>query len=135
MINLDILFPALITTTVAIFGWYCAHKLSIKRDRENKKRDLTVSYLIEAYRRIERSANRPKTFANDLELESAIADIQLFGTPHQAKLAERFAFEIAENSNAKTDDLLIDLRKELRRELNLEPVAPEITYLRIENKK
>lgn len=104
----------------------------MKRDQTNKRRDLQVQYLIEAYRRIERAANRPKDFNNNIELESAIADIQLFGTAQQVRLAEKFAFDIANNSNASTDELLVNLRDELRRELKLEVVNPEITYLRLD---
>lgn len=131
MIQLEISVAAVIATIIPIIGWYIVHRLSVNRDRANKRRDLRVTYLIEAYRRIERSANRPKTYDNNLELESAIADIQLFGSPRQVELAVKFAFDIAKKSNASTDELLTDLRKELRGELDLEPVAPEITYLRL----
>ncbi|MBW2740339.1 MAG: hypothetical protein JRE64_16175 [Deltaproteobacteria bacterium] len=132
MINLQILIPLIITTIVAVVGWYIAHFLSFKRDRANKRRELRIQYLIEAYRRIERAANRPKNFDNNKELESAISDIQLFGTKKQAKLAEQFAYEIAHKSNASTDELLIDLRQDLRAELDLEQLPSEITYLRLD---
>ena len=82
--------------------------------------------------RIERAANRPKNFDNNDELESAISDIQLLGTIKQAKLAEQFASEIANKSNANTDELLLDLRKDLRAELGLEQLVDEITYLRLD---
>jgi len=130
--NTDILFPLLTTTAVAIVGWYIVHQLNIARDRTNKKRDLQIQYLIEAYRRIESSANRPKKFDNNLELESAISDIQLFGNKKQVDLAEKFAFDIANNSYASTDELLINMRAELRKELGLEKVSSEIVYLRLD---
>ncbi len=130
----ELLFPLLITTLVAISSWYIVHRLNIARDRANKKRDLQIQYLIEAYRRLERASNRPKRFDNNSELESAIADIQLFGTAQQVKLAQNFAFAIAQNSHASTDELLMNLRAELRRELGLEEVNPEIVYLRLDEK-
>jgi hypothetical protein len=128
----DLLFPLIITTMVAILGWYIVHRLNIARDRVNKKRDLQIQYLIDAYRRLERASNRPKNFDNNFELESAIADIQLFGTVHQVKLAEKFSLDIAQNNHASTDGLLINLRAELRKELGLEEVNPEIVYLRLD---
>lgn len=135
MLNLNVLIPALITTFFAIVGWYIVHRLNMERDRANKRRDLRTQYLIEAYRRIERATNRPKDFDNNLEIETAIADIQLFGSAQQVKLAEKFAFDIARKSNAPTDELLLNLRDELRRELKLEKVDPEMTFLRLDQKQ
>jgi hypothetical protein len=128
----ELLFPLIITTLVAILGWYIVHRLNIARDQVNKKRDLQIQYLIDAYRRLERASNRLKNYDNNSEIESAIADVQLFGTAHQVKLAEKFSFDIAQNSHASTDELLINLRTELRRELGLEEVNPEIVYLRLD---
>ena len=130
--KIELLIPLLITTFVAISGWYIAHRLNIARDRANKKRDLQIQYLIEAYRRLERASNRPKNFDNNAELESAIADIQLFGTADHVKLAEKFSFDIARNSHSSMDELLINLRAELRKELGLQEVNPEIVYLRLD---
>lgn len=130
--KIELLFPLSVTTLVVISGWYFVHRFNIARDRSNKKRDLQIQYLLEAYRRLERASNRPKNFDNDHELESAIADIQLFGTVEQVKLAEKFSFDIAQNNHASTDELLINLRTELRKELGLEQVNPEIVYLRLD---
>jgi hypothetical protein len=134
MLNLSLLIPALITTLVAILGWYVVHCLNQRRDRENKRRDLRIQFLIDAYRRLERASNRPQTFDNDLELESAIADIQLFGSVNQVNLAEQFALDIAAKSNASTNELLAELRVELRGELKLQKINPDITFLRISKK-
>jgi len=132
MINFNLLIPALITTLVAIIGWYIVHYLNVRRDRNNKRRELIIQYLIEAYRRIERASNRPKEFDNNLDLESAIADIQLLGSQDQVVLAGKFAYDIDESSHASTDELLYDLRESLRRELKLEEVKTKITYLRLD---
>lgn len=130
MIKID-LITVLIPTIIAIAGWFVVNRHAMNRDRLNKKMDLQVKYLIEAYRLIEKSANRPKEFNNDLELESAIADIQLFGTARQVQLAQQFALDIANKSMASTDELIKDLRKDLRNKLNLEFVKPELIHLRI----
>jgi len=135
MINFDLLIPALITTLIAILGWYVVHLLNARRDRDNKRMDLRTQYLIEAYRRIEKASNRPRNFDNNLELESAIADVQLLGSPDQVILAEKFAYEIAENSHASTNELLYNLRASLRKALKLGVVRTEITFLRLDEKQ
>jgi hypothetical protein len=65
------------------------------------------------------------------KLESAVADIQLFGTPHQVELVQRFASDFAAKGGASLDALLRDLRTDLRAEFNLEVVPENIVHLRI----
>jgi hypothetical protein len=67
-------------------------------------------------------------------MESAIADIQLFGTRDQAIAAKKLATDLAEQGSASLDDLLLSLRSELRRELRLEQIAGGITHLRYPEK-
>lgn len=128
---MEIIFPAVIIAAVVIIGWYVAHYLTGKRDQANKRRDLRVQYLIEAYRRLEFASNRPLINEVVPEFEKALADIQLFGTPKQVALAQSFALGFAEKGTHPLDPLLNELRQELRKELNLESVQPSIKYLRI----
>ena len=53
-------------------------------------------------------------------MESAIADIQLFGSSRQAALAFEFAQSCAGAEPASALDLLRELRADLRHELGLE---------------
>ena len=130
--NWGLLIPLLITTVTAVAGWLVAHRMAAKRDQLNKRRDLRVQYLIDAYRKLESVSNRDENSAEWAEkLESAIADIQLFGSARQVAMAKQFASEMAAESAASTDNLLSDLRKELRQELILENVPGDLKFLRI----
>lgn len=51
----------LIPTVVAIVSWFVGSWLSVTRDRANKRRDLRVQYLIEAYRRLATATERKET--------------------------------------------------------------------------
>jgi hypothetical protein len=77
--NWQLLGPLLVTTAVAIGGWFVAHALTSRRDRSNKQREHRISYLIEAYRSLELCAHRIDNL-DCVKLESAVADIQLFGS-------------------------------------------------------
>ena len=121
----------LVPTVVAIVSWFVGSWLSVRRDRTNKRRDLRVQYLIEAYRRLEAAGHRPLVPPYSSDMESAIADVQLFGSPSQVAAAQAFSLEMAEKRCASLDDLLSDLRNDLRAELNLEPVKGKLTYLRV----
>jgi len=130
--NWSLLIPLLITTVTAVAGWLVAHRMAAKRDQLNKRRDLRVQYLIDAYRKLESVSNRDENTAGWAEkLESAIADIQLFGSARQVALAQEFASNMAADRAASTDVLLAELRKDLREELVLEDVRGDLKFLRI----
>src|SRR5688572_22140427 len=97
-LNLALLIPALITASVAITGWIVAHWFTVRRDRAAKRRELRTSYLIEAYRRLERVVHRDQTLpGSEDDLESAIADIHLFGSAQQVALAQAFVRDFSES--------------------------------------
>jgi hypothetical protein len=130
-IDWKVLLPLLITAVIAVCGWYAAHRMSMSRDRMNKRRELRVKYLIDAYRLLETVSNRPISSATAPQFESAIADIQLFGTPTQVLLAQDFATAFAASGSAPLDHLLENLREDLRAELELAAVPARIKFLRI----
>jgi hypothetical protein len=121
----------LVPTIVAVVSWFVGSWLSVRRDRANKRRDLRVQYLIEAYRRLARATNRtltsPEYFA---DLDSAIGDIHLFGSADQIAAAQKFARQLAEDRVASLHELLSILRDDLRRELKLERVEGAHVVLR-----
>jgi hypothetical protein len=129
--NWQLLVPLLVTTAVATAGWFFAHRLAAARDRANKRRELIVEYLIQAYRRLESCSNRAGGPYDFGELESAIADIQLLGSPEQVRIAQQFAEEFAARSSASVDELLSVLRQDLRAELGLKAVPKAVKYLRV----
>ena len=122
-----------VTTIVAILGWIIVHSLSGKRDQANKRRDIRLQYLIEAYRRLGDATTRDLTSASEQAqgLESAIADIQLFGSISQVEKLKKFLEHYASNGNANVDDVINDLRDELQKELDLPPVSGNIQWMRV----
>jgi hypothetical protein len=127
------LFSAAIGAAVAALGWPIAHWLASKREVLAEKRKLRVTYILEAYRRLENAGNRPIGPESDegRDIESALADIQLLGTPKQIELAVKFSDEFAAKGAASFDPILYDLRNSLRQELELEPTSAPLKFLRI----
>ena len=125
--NWPFFIQLVVTAIVAFLSAFFAHKLSSKRDRANKKRDQRINYLIDAYRRLESVSNRPGT--QDIKpAESAIADIQLFGSPKQVILTNRFATDFVKNKTASLNPLLEEFRRDLRKEL--EALPGKLIFLR-----
>lgn len=118
-----------ITIIVNILGWFILHILSKRRDLSNKKKEITIQYLITAWQLLENASNRNDGTRN-ADVEKAIANIQLFGTPTQIQLAQKLSDEIGDTQQGDTKPLLIELRKELE----LEVVGDKLRHLRF-NKK
>ena len=134
IMNCQLLLPLLTTTFVAIAGWLAGHTLNARRDLRNKKREIRVQYLLEAYRRLEAGTCRGSIHGTDFAapFESAIADIQLLGTIEQARMAKELATAIAQRrDDASAGTLLMSLRDALREELNLDLINEKPVHFRL----
>jgi hypothetical protein len=130
-VNSPPLITLLVPTVVAVVSWFIGSWLAVRRDRANKRRDLRVQYLIEAYRRLATATERKETNAEHFaDLDSAIVDVQLFGSADQIVAAQKFAKRLAEHRVAQLSELLASLRDDLREELKLECVGGSIVVLR-----
>jgi hypothetical protein len=78
--------------------------------------------------------NHPRLYEVADELEQAVADIQLFGTPEQVKLVQEFATDLGTKQSAEMNVLLIALRDNLRSELGAKPVSDRVVWLRVSRK-
>ena len=68
--------------------------MAAARDRANKRREIQVSYLIDAFRRLGKGVHEKiYDFADDFE--SAVIDIQLFGSMTQIERVQKFVKEFA----------------------------------------
>lgn len=59
---MDIILSSLISIVallVSIASWFIGHSLSKKRDFINKKKEIRIQYLINAWQLIEDASNRP----------------------------------------------------------------------------
>jgi hypothetical protein len=129
------LTSALVGMFVVVVGWRIAHRNDLARDEISKRREQRLTFLIEAYRRLEALSNRSMTVKNERQLESAIADIQLFGNAAQVAAAQTFALRFTSEREASLDDLLNTLRVALRRELGADIVETPLVFLRIDRNK
>jgi len=122
-------YPA--TALIVIFGWWVVHYLTAKRDRLNKRRELTIQHLINAYTILTNDvAHREDSVDRWRKLEKIVSDIQLFGSPEQVKLARKLAHEVANGDSFGLDPLINSLRKDLRKQLELVEISGNVTWLR-----
>ena len=122
----------LVTSLAAAIGWWVAHAFTSRRDIANERRKQRLVYLLEAYRKLESCAfpHDPTSIWNSFE--TAIADIQLLGTPKQVELAQAVARAVSDNPNegASLNELLFDIRQSLRAELQLEAINTKPVIVR-----
>jgi len=133
IINWQLLIPLLVTTVIAISGWVVGHSLNAERDLQNTRIELRIKYLLEAYRNLEASVESVITRENLDTLESAISDIQLLGTPEQVDKVLLWSSKFSEDGVQKDvnlQDLLEDLRSNLRKELGLLKIDKKIHHVK-----
>jgi hypothetical protein len=104
-----------VTVAIAIGGWLVSQRQARRATRSNMR----INYLLDAYRRLAKASNRPLDATSASDIEAAISDIFLLGTPTQARLAAELGRAFADSGNADAKDLLMDLRTSLRDELQL----------------
>ena len=125
------LVSVFVTAGVTIIGWFVANQFGMAQNRINKRRELKVQYLVEAYRNLEAVSNR-LSLSNEEQkvVERAVADLQLFGTKAEVEAAQEFIATQAKEGIASIANLLQLMRKNLREELNLEAVPHNLLFLR-----
>ncbi|UUM21658.1 hypothetical protein [Mycoavidus sp. SF9855] len=105
---------------IAITGWIVTYQFGVLRDRKNRQRDLITEYLLDAYRKLESASNREKlTDSQIANVESAIADIQIFGSVELIAAIDKFMEEFVANKNVDLSGILSLLREDIRQALHL----------------
>jgi len=127
----QIIVPALVALAVVAL----THFFTTHREMANRRREQRIGYLVGAFRGLSKANNYPRLWEVADDLEQAISDIQLFGTPEQVRLAQRFGEDLGKNQAAELDSLLTELRNSLRRELGMDPVPDRMLWLRVERKE
>jgi hypothetical protein len=120
--------------TAASIAAVLTHRLTSLRDLANRRSELRIRYLLDAYRSFADTAHRPliPDSGDTRRFEQALADVQLLGSDQQAATAAAIAKTLADDRAANLDDLLLSLRDDLRRELALCPISAPPVQLRIE---
>ena len=121
-----------IPSALVVAGWFFAHWLSARRQLAARRREARLKALEAAYMRLATSSNRELT--NELidKLETFVSEIQLYGTPKQIALMGKIVetFKVP-GAVVPYDAILIDLRNTIRNQLQLEPVAGDVWWLRL----
>ena len=121
----------IITALVAVLSWVVGHYLTSEKSRNDKKRDLSIEYLTDAYKFLATEiVLKHISDENWVKLEGVIANIQLFGSPEQIVLAKELANSIAQGGEFRLDALINSLRKDLRKQLGLKMVPGNVIWLR-----
>jgi hypothetical protein len=118
-----------------IAGAFLGHWLAYRREKTQRLKEQRIRYLIEVYRAFSKANHHPRLYEVADELEQAVADIQLFGSPDLIRLAQAFAEELGARQEASQDELLAMIRNDLRKELGERSVSGKMIWLRIEHDK
>ncbi len=124
-----------VTVLLAIAGWLFAGWLNSLRDSANKRREIVVQHLIDAYKTLTQEIGRRDTTVESItKLENLLSEIQLFGSRKQVDLARKLSNQTAQEGVSTIDPLIEDMRDTLRKELGLEPLEGNTIWLRFTEK-
>lgn len=128
---------AVLGVMLTVVGWFANNWLIAAREHKNRKEEMRIEYLMEAFDKLSFAANRPELtpeFARMMEI--AISKIQLFGTAEEIRLVHEFLDEWRE-SEKKTgqprgsfDPILFELRNSLRAALSQDPIDGPVRWIR-----
>jgi hypothetical protein len=127
----QVVIPALVA--LAVVG--LTHLFTSHRDQRNRRQEQRINYLVNVFRAFAKANHHPRLYEVGRELEQAVADVQLFGTPEQVRLVQSFATELGTTQTAEMDDLLKELRNNLRSELGAKSISGRYVWLRVGDKK
>ncbi len=97
----------LVAVVVAMVGWFVGSWLNARRDRANKEIEIRLQYEIGTYRTLALAVQRKPELGSKYfrDMETAIADIQLFGTESQIRGMDAFLQEYSSKNKASFNDL------------------------------
>ncbi|MCP5079991.1 MAG: hypothetical protein GY951_18340 [Psychromonas sp.] len=129
-VNWAIIIPAFIM----VIGWPIIHFFNSRNAYKNKLRDIRTEYLITTYQKLANASQRPPTEDSPYfsDMESVIADIQLFGSRAQITKINTAIAEFKKTNNLELDPILNDLRNSLRKELQLSDINDNVEWIRFE---
>lgn len=130
------IFSLLSAILGAVIGGFVAHRLTVKREVDNARRNQRIDFLLSAYRRLINSSNRGRNLSQEYrdDLESALSDIILLGGHKEIEAAQDFMKEMNEGDSGSLDPVIETLRNSLRSELGPEQtVLPKPHTLRIKS--
>ncbi|MGE0267152.1 MAG: hypothetical protein AB7S78_01670 [Candidatus Omnitrophota bacterium] len=120
--------PAIV---VALITLVCSHQFAAWRDRENKRREQRIKYLVDVFRSLAKANHHPRIYEVADDVEQAVSDIQLFGNKKQIVSVQKLVNELVSQKSADLDALLTELRKSLRKELGSDKYSGKLIWLRI----
>lgn len=128
--NIDYL-KILITIVLAVIGWIIGYYFTTRKDINQKRRDISIEHLINAYRILTNEITQRKaTKESNIKLENILSDIQLFGSYEQVQLAKDLADAIASKGDFELDPLINSLRNDLRKMIGLKKIRGNVKWLR-----
>jgi hypothetical protein len=123
--------PVFVAGGLTVLGWWAVNWFGEKRDRKNKIRELRTQYLINACRVISQVGRQRDVLPLASELEEAVSDVYLFGTPRQIDIMRSFVVEFSAKQSASMDELINTLRNDLRKDMLLPPLKGNAHILKV----
>ncbi|MEA3323967.1 MAG: hypothetical protein U9Q37_02355 [Euryarchaeota archaeon] len=129
------LLTIIVTILLVVGGWAAVHFLSLRREIEQKKREIRVQYLKDAYIKLAEAVDRGSIVDNIKDIQESFNVIQIFGDESQIELIGNFIEEATAGGSPSIDELLKELRNEIRQHIGLEPIDGYRWHIRLDKEE
>jgi hypothetical protein len=120
---------------LVVVGWFLGNYLTNEQALRNRQAELRTAYMIDAYEKFATAANREMTPEYAAMIETAVAKVQLFGTPAEIGAVNHFldTWNQPQADRIPRGDLnpiLFALRDSLRQEIALPRIEGPVRWIR-----
>lgn len=124
-VPLTVLATILLAAVLIAVRVFFVQRAQRMRQREHRQQTERLRSLVMAYRALAGSFT-PPVERDWRQIEEALADVVLFGTLAQVKLAAECAQTILDGEPSGYQELVVQLRNDLREQLGLEPIPADL---------
>lgn len=122
---LSIIASLVVAVVLLAVRVFVMQRIQQRRQRENRQETERLKSLVVAYRSMAGSFS-PATGDHRVQMEEALADVVLFGTIGQVRLAAQAALALSMGERVDYQPLIESLRCDLRTQLGLEPIPDDL---------
>ena len=135
ILNIELPIPMIISAIWGLLGVIIGSVLTYRREEKNRRKNIRIEYLVNAYRDIGIFITRQNQECMTTEIyklfEIAVRNIQIYGSPAEITLLQDYIdyLENPSNNEYSMDPLLNKLRDNLRKELKLKKLQGNTSWV------
>jgi len=119
----------IVTIIIAFSSLILSNYFSQKREIKARKSEIRIKYLLETYRDLEFYAKNKSGKNDPKAFKKAVSEIQLYGNSEEIEAVQKVVLDYGNKKEADLIELLVLIRKDLRKELDLSEEKGKLMFI------